>query len=77
MKKKVTKSIIFIVLLVIVGMGCFYLGRISMLKDQAELQKRITGPALINPAENIPEANPFKKVELNPFEQGYKNPFKD
>lgn len=28
-----------------------------------------------DPAEKIPETNPFEKVKTNPYEDSYKNPF--
>jgi hypothetical protein len=79
---------IFLVVLIGVGIGAYYIGlqqglergenigRNAAIQEQEELSKKITTPAEINPVENLPETNPFKEAKTNPFEEGYKNPFK-
>lgn len=79
--------IIFIVALVVAGLGCYYFGfqkgfgvgyqgGYSEGKEiGAAAAKTSPEAAVTNPLEKMPEVNPFEKV-LNPFKELYRNPFK-
>lgn len=71
--------IIFIILVLVVGAGAYYLGfrqgKAATEKAYKEIIEKSAIPG-VNPVENLPTTNPFKEVKVNPFEGIYKNPFK-
>lgn len=75
MTKHASKVLIFLVVVAVSFLVGFYVGRITFVKGQQELQEKITAPVTVNPLENLPAANPFEAAEVNPFNDGYQNPF--
>ena len=75
------KALIFIVILIAIGLIVYFVSKQNKLKQaQEEATTQTLGETLFestageNPAENLPELNPFD-TSLNPYSDGYKNPF--
>lgn len=81
-----TRTILSLVLAVLVVGFLWWKYRIEPSQyDAAPLQSPFSGEqdiseeisnTLQNPAEKLPESNPFENKETNPFSDAYRNPFK-
>lgn len=87
MNKRLVIEIISVVLAVLLAILVFYgwkiyyyktLPKIEPTQEEAPqtLGEQISEEAITNPAETIPQTNPYE-VKTNPFEEVKTNPFKD
>ncbi len=77
---KTQEIIIFIIIILIVAVGTYFIGmkhgEKKVEQDYKALMEKAGAAPVVNPMENLPSANPFEDVNVNPFEGGYQNPFK-
>lgn len=90
MNKRLLLEIIAGIVVVLIAIAGYYywqkyyrkVAPIETVKPPQTFGEQISKQAVTNPAEKIPQTNPYKaktnpfeEVKTNPFQGGYKNPF--
>ncbi len=89
MNKRLLLEIISIIIAILMAVGGYYywqkyykVAPAATVESPQTFGEQISNQAITNPAEKIPQTNPyeikinpFDEIKTNPFQNGYQNPF--